>query len=265
MAAFQHRADFAHDNVTCVLNPEEFLTQLEALGGGYCLTPDGKVRLAVFCVDGHEDGRDEALQLIRHLTPNDLATISSYLRMTACQRVLAPSPTNIACSLSSDPAWAELAADLRAKFAAWLAAIDVEQEADGAFDAAAAGLPPQPVKPGSAINGDILDKTLREIRDANDAAEFMAKWDEYERDYAAWKEQRAELRSKIVGPAKAEYDRTHAAYSGALNTLMSYRTNNLRDLREKIEIIIADYDGSPIAHEYVRDILADVSRLAGEE
>ncbi|QCI92133.1 hypothetical protein [Novosphingobium sp. EMRT-2] len=243
--------------VAHTLNPAIFLAEFVDLGGGYCLTPDGKVRLAVFCVDGHEDGRDEALQLIRHLTPNDLATISSYLRMTACQRVLAPSPTNIACSLSSDPAWAELAADLRAKFAAWLAAIDVEQEADGAFDAAAAGLPPQPVKPGSAING--------EIRDANDAAEFMAKWDEYERDYAAWKEQRAELRSKIVGPAKAEYDRTHAAYSGALNTLMSYRTNNLRDLREKIEIIIADYDGSPIAHEYVRDILADVSRLAGEE
>lgn len=180
-----------------------------------------------------------------------------------CREVDRESLDGILCH-AADPVWRELAADLRAKFATWAATINLEQDALDSFDAAAAGLPPEPKKPGFAVDGDILDKTLRELRNASEAAECIAKWAEYEREHAAWKVQRDTLLSQIAAPGKAEYDRTHALYEDALNALMSYPTNNLRDLREKIEIIMADYEGSPIPHEYVRDILGDVSRLAGE-
>jgi hypothetical protein len=165
---------------------------------------------------------------------------------------------------SGDPQWPKLVADFRAKYTAWLTTIDREQEADNAFAEASVSLPPKPEAPGAANKGNILDKTLRELRDACDTPEHTAAHAAYERDNAAWKAQRDALRDQIVGPAKAAYEEAFAIRSNALNTLMAYRVTNLADLGEKIEIIRDDHDGCDIPREYVADILADVRHLARE-
>lgn len=176
---------------------------------------------------------------------------------------LAAVPAVAAFSISIDPIWPKLVADFRTKYAAWLATVGLEEDADDAFLAARASLPPEPTKPSLSSAGDILDKTLREIRDAPDTQEHKAAWADYDRDRAAWKAQHDALREQFVGPAKAAHDRAYAIQSQALDALTTYRVTNLRDLSEKIEIIAKDYDGSDIPPEYVADILADVRNLAG--
>lgn len=184
--------------------------------------------------------------------------------IAAVPSALAAIPAIAAPNISTDPAWRKLVADFEAKYAAWLATIGLEDDATAAFRDVRASLPPEPTKPGSANDGDILDRTLRELRDECDAPEHKAAWADYRRDYAAWKTQHDALRERFVGPAKAAYERTLAARSDAFNALADHRIANLHDLAEKIEIIANDYEESDIPPEYVAEILADVQHLAGE-
>ncbi|HEX8388246.1 MAG TPA: hypothetical protein VF636_04450, partial [Sphingomonas sp.] len=126
-------------------------------------------------------------------------------------------------------------------------------------------LPPEPTDPGSGLPDNFESMSLHEIKAlGRDPARKVA-WADYERNHAAWKAERDALRDRIVGPAKATNDGAFSAQSQALNALTIYRVRNLRDLGEKIEIIMKDYDGCDIPPEYVADILADVRHLATRE
>ncbi|NKJ02875.1 hypothetical protein [Novosphingobium sp. SG707] len=164
----------------------------------------------------------------------------------------------------ADPVWSKLVADFRTKYDAWFATIDLEDDADEAFETACTSLPPKPTMPEAADVSDILNKTFREIRDSGNAPEQKAAWADYERDHAEWKAKRDALREQFVGPAKAAYHQTFGLRSDAFNALAAYRVANLNDLSEKIEIIAQDYDGFDIPQEYVANILADVRHLAGK-
>ncbi len=165
---------------------------------------------------------------------------------------------------TSDPHWSALVADFRTKHAIWLAAVPGEDACRDAFNDACAALPPKPQAPGSSLPDDILGMTLAEIRASSDAPAYQAAWRFYERDHAAWEEQHAALRQRIIGPAKAIYDETYAAYAAATDALAEYPVPTLAQLVEKIEIIVADYEGSEIPAKYIGAILADARRLAGE-
>lgn len=169
----------------------------------------------------------------------------------------------VASNSNADPVWSKLVADFREGYAAWLATINLEDDAGESLFNARASLPPEPTKPGAASGDDILDKTLRELRDACDTPEHKAAWTDYERDHAAWKVQHDALHEQIVAPATAIHDRAFAIRSTAFNALTTYRVTNLCDLCEKIEIISKDYEGDGVPLEYVADILADVRHLAG--
>jgi hypothetical protein len=184
--------------------------------------------------------------------------------IAAVPATLAAIPVMAAPGISTDPVWRKLVDDFRAKYAAWMATISLEDDANAAFHEARASLPPEPSEPESANDDDILDKTLRELRDACRTPEHEAAWVDYKRDHAAWQTQHDALREQFVGPARTINEQTSAARIDAFDALTAYRVTNLRDLREKIEIIAKDYEECDIPPEYVADILADVQHLAGE-
>lgn len=184
--------------------------------------------------------------------------------IAAAPAAFAAIPVMAAPGISTDQVWRKLVDDFRAKYAAWLATIDLEDDANAAFRDARGSLPPEPSEPDSANDDDILDKTFRELRDERNDPERKAAWADYQRDHAVWKAQNDALREQFVGPARAANDRTSAARRDAFDALTAYRVTNLRDLSEKIEIISKDYEECDIPSEYVADILADVQHLAGE-
>ena len=177
---------------------------------------------------------------------------------------LAGIPVMAAPGISTDPVWRQLVADFQAKYAAWMATISLEDDANAAFHDARISLPPEPTKPASANDRDILDKTLRELHDECDSPEHQAAWADYKRDHAAWQAQHDALREQFVRPARTINEQASDARLDAFDALTGYRVTNLRDLREKIEIIAKDYEECDIPPEYVADILADVQHLAGE-
>jgi hypothetical protein len=184
--------------------------------------------------------------------------------IAAAPAALAAIPAIAAPSISTDPVWRKLVDDFRAKYAAWLATINLEDDANAAFREARVSLPPEPSEPESANDDDILDKTLRELRDSCRTPEHEATWADYKRDHAAWKTQHDALHEQFVGPARAISEQASDARIDAFDALTAYRVTNLRDLGEKIEIITKDYEECDIPTEYVADVLADVRHLAGE-
>jgi len=175
-----------------------------------------------------------------------------------------PIAASVTPATGHDPCWAALVADFRQKQAAWEPTIGGEDALMDVFREACTAIGPEPQQPGTATSGDMLDKTLRELRDACRTPEHEARWAAYERDHAAWKAKEAELRDRIMGPARTRYLETYQARAWAFNALTAYPVRSLADLAEKIEIVAADFEGSEVPLEYLTDFAADVRRLGGE-
>ncbi len=79
MAELLLRADSANCNGASGVNPATFLDYFTALGGGYWLTPDGKLWLGVLQTDANEPDRKLAAQLMRHIGPDDAERIKAHL------------------------------------------------------------------------------------------------------------------------------------------------------------------------------------------
>lgn len=163
-----------------------------------------------------------------------------------------------------DPVWRKLVADFRAKHAAWLDTVGLEDDAIEAFrGACSARLPAEPQKPiFEPYDPNVM--TIGEIKALTEAPANVAAWSIYASEHADWVEKRDALRLEFVGPANATHDAAYASHADAFNTLTKYRVASLTNLAEKIEIIAADYVGCDIPPEYLADILADVRHLAGE-
>lgn len=177
--------------------------------------------------------------------------------------VLAATPVG-ATGNSADPVWVRLVADFQTKYAAWLATVDLEEEADEVFHDVRASLPPEPVRPGSISENDILDRTVRELRDECRTPEHKAAWATYERDHGAWQKQCDALREQVVGPAKAAYERASELRIEAFNALIEYRVQSLHDLRKKMELIAEYYEGFEVPFDDFANLIADVRNLGGE-
>lgn len=171
--------------------------------------------------------------------------------------------TGIAAAATADRTWPALVSDYRAKHKAWLGTIGLEDDLDGDVAAALAQLPPKPQEP-PAEERDFRDMTVREWMAIEQTPERKALWETYERDKARWTAEQAEVRRRILAPAKARYHEAYAAYAAALNVLTSHPVAALGHLAEKISIIIAEYDNCDVPPEYFGDVLADVRRLGGE-
>ena len=61
------------------VNPQTFLDYFTALGGGYCLTPDGKLWLGILQTGANEADRKLAAQLVRQITPQDAERIKDHI------------------------------------------------------------------------------------------------------------------------------------------------------------------------------------------
>lgn len=61
------------------INPQTFLDYFTTLGGGYCLTPDGKLWLGILQTGANETDRRLAAQLIRQITPEDAERIKEHI------------------------------------------------------------------------------------------------------------------------------------------------------------------------------------------
>ncbi len=61
------------------INPQTFLDYFTALGGGYCLTPEGKLWLGILQTGANETDRRLAAQLIRQITPEDAERIKDHI------------------------------------------------------------------------------------------------------------------------------------------------------------------------------------------
>jgi len=175
-----------------------------------------------------------------------------------------PAAAVVTVDAGRDAQWTTVVADFRAKYASWFANIDVEDAQRAAFREARASLGPKPQEPAAPSRGDVLDKTVRELRDACEAPGHKAAWAAYERDQAAWNEREAELRERMMAPAEAHHDALYKARADAFLPLSTYPVRSLADLAEKIGIVMADYDGENVPQEYLADFLADVRRLGGD-
>lgn len=60
-------------------NPAAFLAELQRLGGGYCLTPDGQLYLGMVHTDASPDQHGLALGLIASLSRDNLAAIKQHV------------------------------------------------------------------------------------------------------------------------------------------------------------------------------------------
>lgn len=61
------------------INPQTFLDYFTALGGGYCLTPDGKLWLGILQTGGNPHDRNIAAQIMRQITPQDAERIKEHI------------------------------------------------------------------------------------------------------------------------------------------------------------------------------------------
>lgn len=61
------------------VNPQTFLDYFTALGGGYCLTPDGKLWLGILQTGGNPHDRNIAAQIMRQITPQDAERIKEHI------------------------------------------------------------------------------------------------------------------------------------------------------------------------------------------
>jgi hypothetical protein len=198
--------------------------------------------------------------------PNSLAATATrrgLLGAIAAVPMLGVAMPALAADSGPDPEWSALVADFHAKHAIWLETLPESDNCLDAFQAACESLPPKPEKPDSDLPGNMLNMTLAEIKAISATPEHKAAWAAYETDLAAWTAQEDALRETIYGPSKARYDTSYAAYADALNALCQHRVAGLRELGEKIEIVVADYEDDVIPSSYFDDILADVRHLAG--
>lgn len=82
MADLLLRAESAHRNAAYAatpVDPAAFIDYFTALGGGYWLTPDGKLWLGVLQTDANEPDRRLAAQLMRQIAPADAERIKAHL------------------------------------------------------------------------------------------------------------------------------------------------------------------------------------------
>lgn len=109
--------------------------------------------------------------------------------IAAAPIVFAATPGSATSLTTGDAQWATLVSDYHAKHSAWLDICGYEDDLVPQLQEACAMLPPEPQKPASSLP-NISQMTIAQIRDAvrNPASETA--WSEYERDHAAWKEQR---------------------------------------------------------------------------
>lgn len=62
-----------------VIDPKVFLDYFAACGGGYCLTPDGKLWLGILQTGTSSADRTICAQIMREVTPSDAERIKGYL------------------------------------------------------------------------------------------------------------------------------------------------------------------------------------------
>lgn len=183
--------------------------------------------------------------------------------VAAAPIVAAASP--ISAGLVSDPQWQALVAHRHAANAAWLAASDNEDSHIELFQAELKTLRPEPKSPFTPGGAAILDKTVRELRDACHSLDTDAAWLAYERDRDAWQKDRDALRERIVGRSSAQYRAATKAENAAMAAVVAYPVQCLADLGEKTALILKEWDDGDVPAEHVSALLADMRRLAKKE
>jgi hypothetical protein len=157
-----------------------------------------------------------------------------------------------------DAHWEAIVADYRKKYAVWVATIDVQEEAEDAFLDALASLP-EPKS--SKEDPDYWGMTIAEMVAFDQTPERKVAHAAYTRARDAWTREKVALRQKIVGPADAQYNATYAKRESALAALIAYPVTTFGQLREKIEIISAEYQGDDVPQNHLAAILSDVCRF----
>lgn len=163
----------------------------------------------------------------------------------------------------SDPKWQAIVANRHAAMSSWMAASDSEDDQVEIFREQLTTLLPEPTRPPAP--SDMLNKTLRELRDDYNDPQHEAAWSAYERDHAAWRKERDALRERIVGPATAHYAAATKAETDALSAVIAYPVQSLTDLGEKAELIVAEWAGCEVPVKHVSTLLADMRRLSNKE
>jgi hypothetical protein len=123
---------------------------------------------------------------------------------------------------------------------------------------------PAPVSPGSGLPDDILDLTVREIRDVGDTPEHKAAWAEYEVAKTEHDQQVAALAEEMTGELKRDLSAAWSRVSDAMDAIVAYQPVNLAQLTMKFEVIVEDGADVDVPAEILDTILADMLRLGKE-
>ena len=169
---------------------------------------------------------------------------------------LATTPTVAALATTGDrSAWNGLVATYRAAKAAQSAATPAYNQAEKEFFRRKPKAPKEP-EPRTRITDDM---TLAEIK-----ALPFAEYTEYERDKAIWQQACDELHREIVDDAEEAWDAAVKRVTVAIAALTAFPALDLAMLREKADMLAAEYGDDFGAGGEARCILADIRNLTRE-
>jgi hypothetical protein len=174
--------------------------------------------------------------------------------------LLSLSPANAAGRTSNvvdRTAWDQLLARYRDAKVAYDRAARIYNDREGQFFKLC---PPRPEMPEYVAR--ITDgMTWGEVKKLPECPQRLA----WERECAAWADQRAALNAEIVGSSEQDASDAMDALNAPLWEIASYPVPTLAMLAEKIDVLSAEYGTDMGNGAETKHIIADVLRLSGRE